>query len=82
MAEQDLAERVVRLEVELAFQDKAIADLDEVIRAVRDELDALRRTVSDLAAEVEVLAGPEPAAAKGEATAPEPDPNDDVPPHY
>jgi uncharacterized coiled-coil protein SlyX len=35
-------DRIAELEVRIAFQDKLLAELDDVIRALRDELDGVR----------------------------------------
>jgi uncharacterized coiled-coil protein SlyX len=63
----DNDERMITLEVKVAFQDKLLADLDEVIRGMRDELDTLRR-------ELQVVAGRLPP--------PEEPVVDEKPPHY
>ncbi len=41
-------DRLVELEVKLAFQDQMIGDLDEVVRRLRSEVDALRAELSAL----------------------------------
>ncbi len=43
-----MEERIMDLEVKVAFQEGTIAELDEVIRTLRDEVDALRREVREL----------------------------------
>jgi uncharacterized coiled-coil protein SlyX len=43
-----LDERLVDLEVRLAFQDRAVTQLDEVVRALVAKLDALQRRVEEL----------------------------------
>lgn len=35
-------ERITSLEVKLAFQERLLSELDDVIRAMRDEIDTLR----------------------------------------
>jgi uncharacterized coiled-coil protein SlyX len=47
--------RVEDLEVKVAFQEKHIADLDEVIRQLRDEVDDLRARLHGLHEEVRLL---------------------------
>jgi len=64
-----MEDRIVELEVRLAYQDKTIADLDEVVRTFSDRVVRLER-------EVEVL------KATLEAGAPEVGPQDEPPPHY
>ncbi|MBT8495810.1 MAG: SlyX family protein [Deltaproteobacteria bacterium] len=41
-------ERVVELEVRIAYQDKLIADLDEVIRTFARRVEVLERRVDEL----------------------------------
>ena len=41
-------DRVVDLEIKVAFQEKLLADLDGVVRALRAEVDALREEVAQL----------------------------------
>jgi uncharacterized coiled-coil protein SlyX len=60
-------ERITTLEVKMAFQEKLLSDLDEVIRGMRDEIDTLRR-------ELQVVAGRLPP--------PEEPVVDEKPPHY
>ena len=60
-------ERLTTLEIKVAFQEKLLADLDEVIRTMRDEIDALRE-------ELQVVAGRLPP--------PEEPVVDEKPPHY
>jgi uncharacterized coiled-coil protein SlyX len=45
-------ERLMDLQVRLAFQEKAIADLDDVVRALRDELDRVTAEVRELRGQV------------------------------
>ena len=40
-----MEESIVDLEVKVAFQEKWIAELDDVVRALRDEIDELRGEV-------------------------------------
>ena len=69
MADTDstLAQRVEDLEVKVAFQEHLVAELDEVIRLLRDELDALRKDHDETRAQVTALA---------------PEPENTKPPHY
>lgn len=48
-----MEERMAELEVRIAFQDKLLAELDDVLRLMRDELDALRARVQLLEEQVE-----------------------------
>jgi uncharacterized coiled-coil protein SlyX len=41
-------ERIVELEIKLAFHEKWVAELDEVVRALRGEVDTLRAEVDKL----------------------------------
>ena len=59
--------RLTDLEVKIAFQDHLIAQLDEIIRGLRDEVDDLKRDLVELKHQVE---------------AGQPEPEDAVPPHY
>ena len=60
-------ERMMDLEIKVAFQEKLLADLDGVVQALRAEVDALREEVAQL------HAGIKPDA---QATV------DEKPPHY
>lgn len=61
------ADRILELEVKVAFQDKLLMDLDDVIRQLRDELDRLRADVAKLHEHVE--------AGRGQVV-------DEKPPHW
>jgi uncharacterized coiled-coil protein SlyX len=54
------AEEVVDLEIKIAFQEKWIAELDEVVRTLRDEVDALRAEVRSLTEQVTAAGAPTP----------------------
>lgn len=41
-------ERIMELEIKVAFQDKLLAELDEVVRQLRDQIDTLRDELSTL----------------------------------
>lgn len=41
-------DRIVDLEIKVAFQEKLLSDLDEVIRRLRTEVDGLREEVTQL----------------------------------
>lgn len=58
---------IIDLEVKVAFQEKAIAELDEVVRGLRNEIDALRAEVGRLADHAQNAGAPTP---------------DEKPPHY
>jgi SlyX protein len=62
-----MEERIVELEVRLAYQDKLIADLDEVLRSFVARVEALEREVRDL---------------KATAVSPLGQHEDETPPHY
>jgi SlyX protein len=64
-----MEERIVELEIRVAYQDKVIADLDEVVRAFTERVEKLERELEELK---------ETALAGG----PEVGPSDDPPPHY
>lgn len=63
-----MEERIVELEIKLAYQDKTLRDLDEVVAAYAAKLDALTREVAELRARLE-------QARPDEIT-------DEPPPHY
>lgn len=50
-------DRILELEVKVSFQDKLLADLDDVVRHLRDELDRLRADVAKLHEHVEAGRG-------------------------
>jgi uncharacterized coiled-coil protein SlyX len=62
-------ERVQDLEIKLAFQDKLIAELDTVVRALGGRLDAMQRDIDQLKKSIQ-----SPALPVG--------PANDPPPHY
>ena len=62
-------ERIIELEVRLAYQDKIISDLDEVVRAFSERVVKLERELAVLKETVE----------RG---VPEVGPQDETPPHY
>ncbi len=64
-----MEDRIVELEVRLAYQDKIISDLDEVVRAFSDRVVKLERELELLKQTVE-------------SGAPEVGPQDEKPPHY
>lgn len=64
-----MEDRIVDLEVRLAYQDKIIADLDEVVRAFADRVVKLER-------ELEVV------KETLKTGVPEVGPQDEKPPHY
>ncbi len=64
-----MEDRIVELEVRVAYQDKVIADLDEVIRAFTLRVEALERELAELKHSVK-------------EGSPDIGPADDKPPHY
>lgn len=63
-----MEDRVIEVEIRLAYLEHELRELDGVVRETRDLLDRLRREVGELRDRVE------PAASR--------DPDDEVPPHY
>lgn len=64
-----MEERIIELEVRVAYQDKLIEELDDVVRAFTRKVEELERELKELKETVE-------------AGAPEVGPSDDPPPHY
>jgi SlyX protein len=64
-----MEERIIELEVRVAYQDKIIADLDEVLRAFTSQVEALQRELVELKQMIK-------------DDQPEIGPADDAPPHY
>ncbi|MDG1478470.1 MAG: SlyX family protein [Myxococcota bacterium] len=73
MAQDDgkLEQRVENLEVRIAFIEKSISDLDQVIQQLAGELDHTRHTLKQLREQVQS----DSLTVRG-------DPMDEVPPHY
>ena len=65
----ELAERVEDLEVKLAFQDKLIRELDQLVRTFGDRLDLAERELKKLE---QAIRSPEPSLG----------PANEPPPHY
>lgn len=61
-----MEERIVELEVRVAYQDKLLADLDEVVRSFAARVEALEREVRELKETAATQVGPA----------------DETPPHY
>lgn len=59
--------RIEALEVKVSFQEHLLGELDDVIRALRGEIDTLRRDLGDARAQLDKL---------------NPDPENEPPPHY
>ncbi len=64
-----MEDRIVELEVRVAYQDKVIADLDDVLQAFTHRVEQLQRELAEL--KQAVKEGP---SAVG--------PQDEKPPHY
>jgi SlyX protein len=64
-----MEDRIIELEVRVAYQDKIIADLDDVLRAFTSQVEALRRELVEL-------------KERFEGDQPDLGPADDAPPHY
>lgn len=64
-----MEDRIIELEVRVAYQDKIIADLDDVLRAFTSRVEALQRELVELKERIE---GDQPDLG----------PADDAPPHY
>ncbi len=43
-----MEERIVELEARMAYQDKTISDLDEVVRLFADRVERLERRIAEL----------------------------------
>lgn len=67
----DAERRIEDLEVKVAFQEKLLADLDEVLRHLRDEIESVQRAVVSLTEEVQRAQPDGPRKME-----------DEVPPHY
>lgn len=64
-------QRLEALEVKIAFQEKLLADLDDVVQAMRDQIEAVERALTSLTEEVQRDRSDTPATLE-----------DEVPPHY
>jgi SlyX protein len=64
-----VSDRIVELEVRVAYQEKTIAELDAVVREFAERVLVLERELAELRATVQ-------------AAPPEVGPHDDEPPHY
>lgn len=69
MTPETVTDQLQDLEVKLAFQDKLIGELDALVRAFGDRLDAAEREIKALK---EALRSPEPMVG----------PANEPPPHY
>jgi SlyX protein len=67
-----MQDRVAELEVRVAFQDKTIQELNEVVTRQQREIDRLVRELETLKVQVRALA-PSPVVSRDEET---------PPPHY
>ena len=65
-----MSDPIVELEIRVAFQDKIISDLDEVVRAFAARVEQLERRIAALEERLD-SAGELPVG-----------PHDDPPPHY
>ena len=65
-----MSDSIVELEVRVAYQDKLIADLDEVVRGLGAQVVDLQRKIAELTDRVE---------SGGDLP---PGPHDEAPPHY
>ena len=70
-ADDKTTSRIEDLEVRMAFLEKSINDLDQVIQELAVQLDQTRNTVRQLREQVQS----DPLTIRG-------DPLDEVPPHY
>ncbi len=64
-----MEERIVELEVRVAYQDRIIAELDEVLRSFTSQVQELQRELGELR---ELIKSDQPEIG----------PADDAPPHY
>ena len=67
MHDERSAERIEALEIKVAFQEHLLAELDDVLRALRDEVERLRRDVGSVKEQVDAM---------------QPAPENAPPPHY
>ena len=67
-------DRIVELESRLAFQEHSLNELNEVVTAQQEQIDALRAALQLLESRLSLL-----AAQAGEPSA---KPEDEIPPHY
>lgn len=67
--EDEHQQAVIDLQIQVTYQEKVIADLDEVVRAFSTRVEALERRIVELEERVE-------------AGEPEVGPQNDPPPHY
>lgn len=69
MSAHTVEDRVIELEIRVAFQDKTLRELDEVVTQYAARIDALVRELDVLRARVDAAAEPDAIV-------------DDRPPHY
>ncbi len=67
-------DRIVELESRLAFQEHSLNELNEVVTAQQEQIDALRSALQLLESRLSLL-----VAQTGEPSA---KPEDEIPPHY
>jgi len=75
MADSPDTDRFIHLETKIAYQDKTIAELDDVVTALNRNVEELSRRVATLERQLEQVAGPGDVALTR-------DPADEKPPHY
>ena len=68
---KEILQRIEDLEIRMAFLEKGLADLDQVVQQVATELDFTRQTVKQLREQVQS----DSLTVRG-------DPMEEVPPHY
>ena len=64
-------ERLTDVEIRIAFLERTLTDLDDVVRSLADQMDLIRRELQELRAELSTDRITVSASAA-----------DDVPPHY
>lgn len=74
---QEVSDRVVDLEIRLAYQDRIIADLDSVVQLFAARVEALERALEAVRASMPASDGAS-AGTAGVTLAT----TDDLPPHY
>ena len=75
MENSDADPRIVDLEVRMAFLERTLGDLDEVVRELADELGRVRGTLSELRDRVHTALDEDPSGARFDLA-------DEKPPHY